>query len=110
MGSWASSGGSRILILAILIVLPSRGQETNLPKPQAPETAKDVNVNWLYGAFVPKNVPLVTLTGRQRFKLYLAQSFTTPGIYIKSTVFSLSAQISNSPPEWADGFAGYGRR
>jgi hypothetical protein len=110
MGPWASCGVRQFLILAILIVLPGCAQETNSPTPQAPETDKAVNVNWLYGAFVPKDVPLVPLTGRQRFRLYLAQSFTTPGIYIKSTVFSLSAQASNSPPEWGDGFAGYGRR
>lgn len=105
-----SSAVGRILILALPIGLPCRAQETEAPKPQAAETTQAVNVNWLYGAFVPKDVPLVTLTGRQRFKLYLAQSFTTPGIYIKSTIFSLSAQISNSPPEWGDGLAGYGRR
>lgn len=106
----ARSGVTRILILGMLIAQCCRAQEIDSPKPQGPETDKEINVNWLYGAFVPKDVPLVALTGRQRFRLYLAQSFTTPGIYIKSTLFSLSAQAGNSPPEWGDGFAGYGRR
>jgi hypothetical protein len=110
MLSRASSAVIRISVLAFLIVLPSRAQETNSTNPQAPEIAKALDVNWLYGAYVPKEIPLVTLTGRQRFKLYLAQSFTTPGIYIKSTLFSLSAQIANSPPEWGGGIGGYGRR
>jgi hypothetical protein len=105
-----SSAAIRISILALLIVLPSRAQETNSTNPQAAEKAKALEVNWLYGAYVPKEIPLVTLTGRQRFKLYLAQSFTTPGIYIKSTLFSLSAQIANSPPEWGGGIGGYGPR
>jgi hypothetical protein len=106
----AISGVFQISVLAFLIGSPCWAQETKSPDPQVQEKAKDVNVNWLYGAYVPKDVALVTLTGRQRFKLYVAQSFTTPGIYIKSTIFSLSAQISNSPPEWGGGFAGYGRR
>jgi hypothetical protein len=110
MISRANSAVIRISVLAFLIVLPSRAQETNSTNPQAPEKTKALDVNWLYGAYVPKEVPLVTLTGRQRFKLYLAQSFTTPGIYIKSTFFSLSAQIANSPPEWGGGIGGYGRR
>jgi hypothetical protein len=110
MPSRASSAVIRISVLAFLIALSSRAQETNSTNPPVPEEAKAVEVNWLYGAYVPREIPLVTLTGRQRFKLYLAQSFTTPGIYIKSTVFSLSAQITNSPPEWEGGIAGYGRR
>jgi hypothetical protein len=110
MLSPASSAVIRISVLVFLIVLPSRAQETNSTNPQAAEKAKALDVNWLYGAYVPKEIPLVTLTRRQRFKLYFAQSFTTPGIYIRSTVFSLSAQITNSPPEWGGGVAGYARR
>jgi hypothetical protein len=110
MLSRANSAIIQIPVLCFLIVLPSRAQETNSTNPQVPEKAKALDVNWLYGAYVPKEIPLVTLTGRQRFKLYLAQSFTTPGIYIKSTLFSLSAQIATSPPEWGGGMGGYGRR
>ncbi len=91
----ASSAAIRISVLAFLIVLPSRAQETNSTNPQAPEKAKALNVNWLYGAYVSKEIPLVTLTGWQRFKLYLAQSFTTPGIYVKSTLLSLSSSLKN---------------
>jgi len=110
MVSYAISAVLRISVLAFLVVSPSWAQETNAANPKAQENAKAIDVNWFYGAYVPKEVPLVTLTGRQRFKLYLAQSFTTPGIYIKSTALSLSAQITNSPPEWGGGIAGYGRR
>jgi hypothetical protein len=99
----------RISILAFVTVCPARAQETNSADSQVGK-GESVNVNWLYGAYVPKDVPLESLTRRQRLKLYVAQSFTTPGIYIKSVAFSLGDQITNSPPEWGRGLAGYGRR
>lgn len=67
------------------------------------ETNSQLNVNWLYGAYVPKEVPLKSLTNHQRFQLYLRQSFTTPGIYAKSALFSIGDQISDTPPEWQGG-------
>jgi hypothetical protein len=79
------------------------GQSGQQPQPQ-------LNVNWLYGAYVPKDVPLVSLTNRQRLKLYVRQSFTTPGIYIKTLLFSIGDQANRSPPEWGAGFSGYARR
>jgi hypothetical protein len=42
---------------------------------------EQIHVNWLYGSYVPKDVPLKPLNGRMRFKLYVRQTFTTPGIY-----------------------------
>ncbi len=69
-----------------------------------------VNVNWLYGAYVPRDVPLKPLTGDERLRLYVRQTFTTPGIYIKTALFSVHDQIANSPPEWGDGIGGYGKR
>jgi hypothetical protein len=64
----------------------------------------------LYGSYVPKDVPLIPLDGHQRFKLYLMQTYTTPGIYIKTTLFALHDQITNSNPEWGDGFGGFAKR
>lgn len=71
---------------------------------------EQLKVNWLYGAYVPKDVPLLSLTPEQRFKLYTRQSFTTPGIYLKIGLFSVSDQAINSPPDWGRGFEGYGYR
>ena len=74
----------------------------------------DVNtqlpVNWLYGAYIPKDVPLVPLNGPERFKLYIRQTYTTPGIYIKTGFFTLHDQVSDSPPAWEDGFSGFAKR
>lgn len=71
---------------------------------------KQINVNWLYGSYVPKNVPLRTLNRQQRFKLYIRQTFTTPGIYIKTTLFATHDQITDRNPEWDGGFSGFVKR
>ena len=71
---------------------------------------EQLQVNWLYGAYIPKDVPLQPLSNHQRFQLFLRQSFTTPGVYLKTALFSLSDQASNSPPEWGDGLGGYVKR
>jgi hypothetical protein len=86
-------------------------QEASAAQPQEAATAQNqLAVNWLYGAYIPKDAPLVALTGDQRFKLYVRQSFTTPGIYIKTGFFTLHDQIENTPPEWGDGIEGFGKR
>jgi len=76
----------------------------------AAQPANKPTVNWLYGAYVPKNVPLVTLNGSERGQLFVAQSFVTPGIYIKTGFFSTWDQIRNEPPEWGSGPSGFGKR
>lgn len=71
---------------------------------------QQINVNWLYGSYVPNNVPLQTLNRQQRFKLYIRQTFTTPGIYIKTTLFAAHDQITDRNPEWGGGFSGFVKR
>ncbi len=67
-------------------------------------------VNWLYGAYVPKSVPLLPLNGSERAKLYLVQSFTSPGIYIKTGFFAVWDQATDEPEEWGGGPTGFGKR
>jgi hypothetical protein len=76
----------------------------------APKTGGQINVNWFYGSYVPKDVPLESLDGTQRLKLYTRQTYTTWGIYIKTLAFTLHDQIHNSDPEWGDDFAGFAKR
>jgi len=71
---------------------------------------QQINVNWLYGSFVPKDVPLVPLTPHQRFKLYVRQTYISWGIYLKTGLFALNGQRTNSPPEWDGGASGFGKR
>lgn len=98
------------LFILLLIALVCSAQETPAPATPAPSPEEQLKVNWLYGAYVPKEVALEPLTGQQRFKLYLRQSFTTPGIYLKTVLLSAGDQISNNPSEWGSDFAGYARR
>jgi hypothetical protein len=73
-------------------------------------TQNQLAVNWFYGAYIPKDAPIVTLDSNQRFRLFMRQSFTTPGIYIKTGFFAIHDQVRNTPPEWGDGFEGFAKR
>jgi hypothetical protein len=59
---------------------------------------------------VPKDVPLVALNGKERFKLYVRQTYTTPGIYIKTGFFAVHDQVEGTPPEWGNDFSGFAKR
>jgi len=93
-----------------------RPVSTETPSAKAPGTAvpsnpeSQINVNWLYGSYVPKDVPLESLDGKQRFKLYTRQTYTTWGIYIKTTLFALHDQIHDSNPQWGDSWEGFAKR
>ena len=87
------------------------GQDSLSQSSQASQSEPNaINVNWLYGAYVPRDVELKPLTDRQRFQLYLRQTYTTWGIYAKTAAFSAADQASESPPEWGDGITGYAKR
>jgi len=77
---------------------------------QSESANKQINVNWLYGSYVPKDVTLTPLKPHARFTLYVRQTYTTPGIYIKTTLFALHDQITNRQPEWGSSFAGFSKR
>jgi hypothetical protein len=80
---------------------------------QAPSSASNndqVHVNWLYGSYVPKEVPLQAMNGGMRFKLYVRQTYTTWGIYFKTLCFALRDQNHGTFPEWGDGFEGFMKR
>jgi hypothetical protein len=100
-----------IAFILALLVTTSFAQETTQTSnlPEAPEVNTQLPVNWLFGAYVPKDAPLVALTGRERFKLYIRQTYTTPGIYIKTGFFTLHDQVRGTPPAW-DGFSGFAKR
>jgi len=71
--------------------------------PTAPTTSdKQINVNWLYG-LTSRTVQLRSLSRDERLKLYVRQTYMTPGIYIKTTIFAVHDQITNSNPGWGGG-------
>jgi hypothetical protein len=99
------------VFLAVLVATSfaqEKGQTSVQPEP--PSVNTQLPVNWLYGAYIPKDAPLVALTGQERFKLYIRQTYTTPGIYIKTGFFALHDQVRDTPPEWEDGFSGFAKR
>jgi hypothetical protein len=104
--------GVRLFAASLLMVLcaalcPAQSQ---LPDRPAPEEDDQIHVNWFYGSYVPKGVPLEFLNGRQRLKLYVWQTYATWGIYIKTALFALSDQAHDRYPEWGDGFEGFAKR
>jgi hypothetical protein len=86
----------------------AQGDQTSNPTP--PPVNTQLPVNWLYGAYIPKDVPIVALNGSKRFKLYVRQTYTTPGIYIKTGFFAVHDQVRNSPSAWGDDFSGFAKR
>src|SRR5262249_10332459 len=88
--SAATSAAVSVLILAVTSASAqatasppvAQSQQTDQQKTDQ-QSGKQINVNWLYGSFVPKDVPLVPLTPHQRFQLYISSTYTTWGIYLK---------------------------
>ncbi len=98
-------------VLAFLSGL-SFAQQSSQPSQQPARKVdnKQINVNWLYGSYIPKDVPIEPLTGAERWTLYKRMTFTTWGIYIKTALFSIHDQVTNSPSQWGDGIGGFGKR
>jgi hypothetical protein len=105
---------TQIQVSAVLLTLLggvfASAQSTGQGSPDLAQRDKQINVNWLYGSYVPKDVPLVPLDGKERTKLYVRQTYTTWGIYFKTFVFATRDQIHGTYPQWGDGFEGYMKR
>jgi hypothetical protein len=82
---------------------------TPTPTP-AKSNDKEINVNWLYGAYISKDVPLRSLNNHERVQLWFSQSVTTWGIYLKTGFFAAYDQVRNDPAAWGPHWAGFGKR
>ena len=101
----------RVIIALFLSALMSAQEKSQPPDgPVAQAKPGAINVNWLYGAYVPKEVPLETLSAHERRQLYMRQTYLTWGIYFKTAFFAVGDQVAESPPEWGSGIGGYGKR
>src|ERR1700739_159616 len=105
----ARAGCGAILLVVFCPAGPAQTVDEKTSS-KAAESNKELQGNWLYGAYIDKDVPLHPLSNHQRFQLFLRQSFLTPGVYVKTAFFALSDQAQNHPPEWGDGFGGYAKR
>ena len=72
--------------------------------------ARDWESGWIAGVYVGRNRTLVTLTGEQREEIYLRQTLTTPGAYMKRMLGALIDQARGTPSQWQGGWGGYGER
>ena len=106
-------------LLVTILGLTSSFCRAQQPMPQNPQpqssqaqqpAESQINVNWLYGSYIPKEVPRKALTRRERVQLYVRQTYMTPGIYAKTMIFALYDQMADSNPQWGDGFGGFAKR
>jgi hypothetical protein len=71
---------------------------------------RDWEQSWLTGVFVSEDQPLVALTSEQRQHIYLEQTLTTPGAYLKRMFAAGIDQARGVPSQWDDGWGGYAER
>ncbi len=50
------------------------------------------------------------LSGNERWKLYLRNTFWSPGVFFRAAGPALGAQLNNEPPAWGQGAEGYSKR
>lgn len=50
------------------------------------------------------------LTGKERWNLYVRDTFWSPGVLFRVAGPALGTHLNNKPPEWGQGTAGYSRR
>jgi hypothetical protein len=72
--------------------------------------ARDWESTWITGVYVAKDQPLITPTGKQREEIYLRQTLTTPGAYLKRMFGAGIDQARGVPSQWDDGWGGYAER
>lgn len=72
--------------------------------------ARDWESSWLTGVFVGQGQVMTPLNAQQRRDLYLSQTLTTPGAYLKRMFQAGVDQWRKAPPQWDANWAGYGAR
>lgn len=72
--------------------------------------ARNWESTWISGVYVRRDQPLFTLTGKQREVIYLRQTLTTPGAYMKRMFGAGIDQARGAPSQWDDGLGGYAER
>jgi len=79
--------------------------------PPATDQTQRTDVNALTGMAVASLSNYTPLTLNERWKLYLKMTYASAGPYFSPLVNALALdQSSDTPRQWGDGFAGFGRR
>ncbi len=71
---------------------------------------RDWETGWVTGDYVGKNRELIALSTKQRTEIYLQETWTTPGPYLKRMFIAGIDQARGTPREWGGGWGGYGKR
>jgi hypothetical protein len=77
---------------------------------QALVRARDWEIGWLTGVYVEEGHTMVPLNSKQRREIYLEQTLTTPGAYMKRMFAAGIDQARGAPSQWGGGWGGYGER
>jgi len=77
---------------------------------EALDWARDWESRWVTGVFIRKNEERIPLTTEQRREIYLKQTLTTPGAYMKRMLAAGFDQARGVPYQWDDGWTGYTER
>jgi len=72
--------------------------------------ARDWESGLLTGVYVGRNRKLVTLTTQEREEIYLRQTLTSPGAYLKRAFGAVIDQAEGTPRQWQGGIGGYAER
>src|SRR5579864_2054254 len=72
--------------------------------------ARNWEQSWVTGIYVGQYQPLITLSRGQRSEIYLQQTWTTPGAYLKRMFVAGFDQARGVPGQWDDGWGGYAER
>ena len=88
------------------------GQQSATPPPTTQDDQKGrLAVNPVTGLTWSSAKNFTPLTGKERWKLYLKQNYTTMGAYFRPVFFALVLdQATGSPSQWGGGFGGFGPR
>jgi hypothetical protein len=96
---------------------PEAGQ-ASLPQPApdaspqrpTPDGMRGLPTRLLLGSAVPRDSEIGPLTNHERFRLYLRQTYFSPGTYAKRIAGAAIDQGRDVPHEWGQGWQAYGKR
>lgn len=72
--------------------------------------ARDWESGWLTGVYVEEGKTMIPLNVKQRREIYLEQTLTSPGAYMKRMFAAGIDQARGVPSQWDDGWDGYVER
>lgn len=72
--------------------------------------ARDWESTWIEGVYIRRDEALISPTAKQREEIYLRQTLTTPGAYMKRMFGAGIDQARGVPSQWDDGWGGYAER